>query len=167
MNRVTELRTWLESLPPRERLALLVGGAALALLLLYSALLHPFLTSKASLEAHVSQQQTLLAWMRPVAMQLQSLRAQQPASVPAGQSLLALVDKSAGDAGFGPALKQVQANPDGSIKVQLQAVGFDSLVRWLGALHQQYGISVGELTAQRGTGPGSVDATLTLTAPNP
>ena len=166
MNRLTELHAWLESQPPRERLALIAGAMALALLLLYVAALRPFMNGKTALEAHVTQQQTLLAWMRPVAAQLQSLRGQQPASLPAGQSLLALVDKSASDAGFGTSLKQVQAAPDGSIKVQLQAIGFDNLVRWLGGLHQQYGISVNEMTAQRGTGPGSVDATLVLAAPS-
>jgi len=166
VNRLKELLAWLESQPPRERLALTVGAIALALLLLYTAVLRPFVNSKAALEAHIAQQQTLLAWMRPVAAQLQSLRAQQPASLPTGQSLLALVDKSAGDAGFGTSLKQVQAAPDGSIKVQLQAVGFDNLVRWLGNLHQQYGINVNEMTAQRGAGPGSVDATLILAAPS-
>ena len=164
MNRLQELLTWLKSQPPRERMALTAGAIALALLLVYTVALRPLVNSKTSLEAHVAQQQTLLAWMRPVAAQLQSLRAQQPASLPAGQSLLALVDKSASDAGFGTSLKQVQAAPDGSIKVQLQAVGFDNLVRWLGSLRQQYGINVNEITAQRGAGPGSVDATLTLAA---
>lgn len=164
MNRLQELLAWLESQPPRERLALIAGAIAVVLLLLYTAALRPFMNSKAALETRVAQQQTLLAWMHPVATQLQSLRAQQPASLPAGQSLLALVDRSASDAGFGTALKQVQAAPDGSIKVQLQAVGFDNLVRWLGSLHQQYGINVNEMTAQRATGPGSVDATLTLAA---
>jgi general secretion pathway protein M len=104
--------------------------------------------------------------MRPAAVQIQSLRGQQPSSLPAGQSLLAVVDKSAGDAGFGAALKQIQTGNDGSVRVQMQGAGFDNLVRWLGSLQQHYGISVRELTAQRSSSPGNVDAGITLVAPS-
>lgn len=167
MNQLAELRAWYESQPPRERMALLLGSAALLVMLLYSLALRPFFSSKAKLESHVVQQQTTLAAMRPLAMQLQSLRGQQPASLPPGQSLLALIDKSAGDAGLSSALKQVQASGESTVKVQMQGVGFDNLIRWLGNLHQQYGINVTDLTAQRATGPGTVDASLTLASSTP
>ncbi len=167
MSQLAELRAWYESQPPRERLALLLGGAALLAMLLYSLALRPFFSSKAKLESHVVQQQTTLATMRPLAMQLQSLRGQQPASLPPGQSLLALIDKSAGDAGLSSSLKQVQASGESAVKVQMQGVGFDNLIRWLGNLHQQYGINVTDLTAQRATGPGTVDANLTLASSAP
>jgi len=165
MSRMDELRTWYQSLQQREQRVLQAGAAALALMLLYAAVLHPYLSDKQRLQQHISDQRDLIAWMRPAAAQIQALRGQQPAGMPAGQSLLAVVDKSAADAGFGAALKQVQTDNDGSIRVQLQGVGFDNLVRWLGGLQQRYGISVREMTAQRSTSPGNVDAGLTLVAP--
>lgn len=165
MSRIAELRTWYQSLQQREQRLLLAGGAALAVMLVYAGLLHPYLASKHALEQDVVDRQALLTWMRPAAVQIQSLRGQQPSGLPAGQSLLAVVDKSASDAGFGPALKQVQTSNDGSVRVQMQGAGFDSLMRWLGTLQQRYGITVRELTAQRSTAPGNVDAGITLVSP--
>jgi len=163
---MTELRTWYQSLQQREQNILLTGAVALGVLLVYAALLHPYISSKRALQEDVVERQQLLTWMRPAAVQIQSLRGQQPSSLPAGQSLLAVVDKSAGDAGFGAALKQIQTGNDGSVRVQMQGAGFDNLVRWLGSLQQRYGISVRELTAQRSTSPGNVDAGITLVAPS-
>lgn len=165
MNRMDELRTWYQSLQQREQRVLAAGAAALVVMLLYAAILHPYFSGRQRLEQHVSEQHDLIAWMRPAATQIQVLRGQQPAGMPAGQSLLAVVDKSAADAGFGTALKQVQTDNDGSVRMQLQAVGFDSLVRWLGGLQQRYGITVREMNAQRSAAPGNVDAGLTLVAP--
>ena len=165
MSRIAELRTWYQSLQQREQRVLLVGAVALGVMLIYAGLLHPYFASKRALEQDVVDRQELLTWMRPAAVQIHAMRGQQPSGMPAGQSLLAVVDKSAGDAGFGAALKQVQTGNDGSVRVQMQGAGFDSLVRWLGSLQQRYGITVRELTAQRSTAPGNVDAGITLVAP--
>lgn len=167
MSRVEELRNWYQSLQQRERHVLLAGAVALGVMLMYAAILHPYFSSKKQLEQQVADRQQLITWMKPAAVQIQSLRGQQPSAMPAGQSLLAVVDKSAGDAGFGSALKQVQTENDGSVRVQMQGAGFDSLVRWLGELQQRYGISVREFNAQRSSAPGSVDAALTLVAAGP
>ncbi len=165
MSRIAELRAWYQSLQQREQRMLLAGAAVLTVMLVYAGLLHPYIASKHALEQDVVDKQELLTWMRPAAVQIQSLRGQQPSGLPAGQSLLAVVDKSASDAGFGPALKQVQTGNDGSVRVQMQGAGFDSLMRWLGSLQQRYGITVRELTAQRSTAPGNVDAGITLVSP--
>lgn len=165
MSRIDELRTWYLSLQERERRVLMAGAVALAVMLLYAAILHPYFSSRQRLEQDIASQRDLITWMRPAAAQIQALRGQQPSGMPAGQSLLAVVDKSAGDAGFAAALKQIQTGNDGSVRLQMQGVGFDSLVRWLGTLQQRYGITVREMTAQRSTAPGNVDAALTLVAP--
>lgn len=165
MSRVQEFKTWYQSLQPRERQVLAGGAIFLSAFMLYIAVLHPFFSSKSRLIQHVQDQQDFMTWVRPMAAQIQSMRGQQPASLPNGQSLLAVVSSSATSAGFGDALKQAQANNDGSVQLQLQAASFDSLVRWLDQLHRQYGLSAREFTAQRGKSPGMVDATLTLQAP--
>lgn len=164
MSRAEELKVWYASLHKREQRVLAAGVVFLAVMLVYSLLLHPYFSSVRALKADVERQQTKLVTMRQLAAQLQSLRGRQPAGLPSEQSLLAVVDKSANDAGLGAALKQVQTNSDGTLHLQLQAVAFDGLMRWLGDLQRQYGISVQQLIAQRGTAPGSVDASLTLEA---
>ena len=165
MNRSDELRTWYLGLSERDRRVLLLGSAAIAVIFTYLLILHPFYADKQALRSHIREQRDLVAWMRPAAVQIQTLRGQQPGALPAGQSLLALVDTSAGQAGFGPALKQVQTGDDGSVRVELEGVSFDSMMLWLGDLQQRYGIAVHALSAQRSTTPGTVDANLTLVVP--
>lgn len=164
MSRFTELKTWYLSLQQREQRVLAAGAVFVLVMFIYLALLHPYLASRQRLATDIQNRQTLLAWMGPAAAQLQALRGQQPSGIPANQSLLAVVSRSAADAGFGAMLKQAQSNTDGSVHMQLQGVGFDNLIRWLGTLRHQYGIAVRELNAQRTATAGNVDATLTLTA---
>jgi general secretion pathway protein M len=164
MKQYDELKTWYLSLQQREQRVLAAGAVAVLAMFVYLAVLHPYFASKKRLADDIQSRQALIAWMGPAAAQLQALRGQQPSSIPANQSLLAVVSRSAGDAGFAASVKQAQTNSDGSVRLQLQAVGFDSMIRWLGSLRRQYGISVREMNAQRGAAPGVVDATLTFVA---
>jgi general secretion pathway protein M len=164
MKQLDEFKAWYRSLQEREQRILAVGAVFVVAMILYLALLAPYFASRKRLEADIQDRQTALAWMGPAAAQLQALRGQQPSGLPPNQSLLAVVSRSATDAGFGNVMKQAQTGTDGSIRVQMQGVGFDDLVRWLGTLRRQYGISVREMNAQHASAVGSVDATLTLTA---
>lgn len=164
MSRVDELKTWYLSLQQREQRILAVGAVFVAITIIYLGLLNPYFNSRRRLEADIADKQSQVAWMGPAAIQLQSLRGQQPSGIPAGQSLLAVVSRAAGDAGFGAAMKQAQTDSDGSVRVQLQGVAFDNVIRWLGTLRRQYGISVKQMMAQKNAAPGNVDATLTLSS---
>jgi general secretion pathway protein M len=162
MKQLDEFKIWYRSLQQREQRILAVGAVFVVAMILYLALLAPYFASRKRLESDIQDRQTALAWMGPVAAQLQALRGQQPSGLPPNQSLLAVVSRSATDAGFAKAMKQAQADTDGSVRLQLQGVGFDDLVRWFGTLRRQYGISVREMSAQHTAAVGSVDATLTL-----
>ena len=164
MKQYDELKTWYVSLEQREQRILAAGAVFVVAMVLYLLLLAPYFNSRHRLEADILQRQTEMAWMGPAAAQLQSLRGQQSSGIPANQSLLAVVSRSAADAGFGQMLKQAQTGNDGSVRVQMQGVGFDNLIRWLGMLRRQYGISVRDLTAQKTAAAGNVDTSLTLVA---
>jgi general secretion pathway protein M len=157
-----ELKAWYLSLEQREQRILAAGAVFVVAMMLYLMLLAPYFNSRHRLEAGIQQRQTEVAWMGPAAAQLQALRGQQPSGIPSNQSLLAVVSRSAADAGFGPVMKQAQTGNDGSVRVQMQGVSFDNLIRWLGTLRRQYGISVRDLTAQKTATAGNVDTTLTL-----
>ena len=162
MKQYDELKTWFLSLQQREQRILAAGAAFVVAMMLYLLLLAPYFSSRHRLEADIEQRQSEIAWMGPAAAQLQALRGQQPSGIPANQSLLAVVSRSAADAGFGQVLKQAQTGNDGSVRVQMQGVGFDNLIRWLGTLRRQYGISVRDMTAQKTAAAGNIDTTLTL-----
>ncbi|HEY3645863.1 MAG TPA: type II secretion system protein M [Gammaproteobacteria bacterium] len=162
MKQYDELKTWYQSLEQREQRILAAGAVFVVVMVLYLLLLAPYFNSRHRLEASIQQRQTEVAWMGPAAAQLQALRGQQPSGVPANQSLLAVVTRSASDAGFSQVMKQAQTDNDGSVRVQMQGVSFDNLIRWLGSLRHQYGISVRDLSAQKTAAAGNVDTTLTL-----
>lgn len=164
MSQMDELKTWYQSLQQREQHILAVGVVFVVITILYLAVLNPYLNSRKRLETDIADRQSQVAWMVPAASQLQALRGQQASGIPAGQSLLAVVSRAAGDAGFGAAVKQAQTGTDGSVRVQLQGVAFDNVIRWLGTLRRQYGISVKQMMAQKNASPGNVDATLTLSS---
>jgi len=167
MSRVDELKVWYRSLQQREQRILMAGAVFVLAMVVYLALLNPYFSSRKRLEADIQEKQTEIAWMGPAAAQLQALRGQQPSGIPANESLLAVVSRSAADAGFGASLKQAQTDSDGSVRMQMQGVGFDTLIRWLGTLHRQYGVSVKQMMAQKTAATGTVDATLTLVSSTP
>lgn len=162
MKQYDELKAWYLSLEQREQRILAVGAVFVFATVLYLALLAPYFNSRHRLQDDILQRQTEIAWMGPAASQLQALRGQQPSGIPANQSLLAVVTRGASDAGFSQVMKQAQTGNDGSVRVQMQGVGFDNLIRWLGTLRRQYGISVRDLTAQKTATAGNVDTTFTL-----
>lgn len=162
MKQYDELKTWYLSLEQREQRILAAGAVFVVAMVFYLALLAPYFNSRHRLESGILQRQGEIAWMGPAAAQLQALRGQQPSGIPSNESLLAVVTRSASDAGFSQVMKQAQTGTDGSVRVQMQGVGFDNLIRWLGTLHRQYGISVRDLTAQKTAAAGNVDTTLTL-----
>lgn len=162
MKQYDELKVWYQSLEQREQRILAAGALFVVAMVLYLLLLAPYFASRHRLKADILQRQGEIAWMGPAAAQLQSLRGQQPSGIPSNQSLLAVVTRSAGDAGFTQAMKQAQTGNDGSVRVQMQGVSFDSLIRWIGTLHRQYGIGVRDLTAQKTATVGNIDTTFTL-----
>jgi len=159
-----DLRRWFMSLEKRERRILAGGAVILLAVVIYGGILQPYVNSKAALEAHVSEQRNLLAWMGPATTRLKALGGNRPAPMAPG-SLLSTVNHEASNAGLGNALRQVQQQNDGSVRVQLEGASFDTLLHWLGQLHQRYGITISEMNVQSGDSTGLVNANLSLKVP--
>jgi type II secretory pathway component PulM len=98
--------------------------------------------------------------MQRAASELQR-RPQPAAQVQDRRSLLARIDEGARSAGLGSALLRVEPLSGARVRVQLQAAPFDQTVDWLQPLRQQ-GVRVEELSLQRSSGVGLVDARITL-----
>jgi len=161
MNGLRQLCQWFMGLERRERLVLSSGGVILFLVITYAGIASPYFSHRQTLKAHVQQQSTLLAWMRPAANRIESLRGTQPGSLPGG-SLLSAVNSSVAGAGLGNALQQAQQASDGSVRAQFSGADFDGLVRWLDTLHRNYGVAPTDMSVTRGSGPGLVNVNLKL-----
>lgn len=156
------MKAWWDTLSTRER-GLLAGGVALTLLLLFYLLVwEPFQTSNRRLRQSVAEQRADLAWMRQAAQEVKRLRGIAGAQPTDGRSLLTLVDQTARAAGLGNTLKRVAPQGDDKLSAQLDAVEFDKLIPWLGALEQDYRITINSLSVDRTDIPGQVNARLVL-----
>jgi general secretion pathway protein M len=155
------LRSWWAGLAERERRVLGGGGIALALIVLYTGAWEPL--------AAAQQRRALdLQAARAMAVQLEDLAAVAGRGAPrtvqgAGQSLLAIVDQSRKATAITKPPTRLQPEGDNTVRVVLEDVPFDALVRWLADLQMRYGVRVDNADIERESGPGLVSARLTLT----
>ncbi|NJN46419.1 MAG: type II secretion system protein M [Candidatus Competibacteraceae bacterium] len=160
------MKSWWKNLSLRERGLIGGGGGLLAMLLGYALLWLPFQDQITSLREAVAVQRTELAWMQQAAAQVRRLeREAVTGRSPArqqGRSLLIVVDQAAKTAGLETAIKQIEPQGNDQLRIQLEQVGFDQLIGWLGALRQEHAITTINGILDRQTGNGLVNARLIL-----
>ena len=132
------MKAWFESLQPRERVILLAGAVAAALIVLWAGILAPLDRSATELRAAVATKERLLIDVTRV----QGLQPQDaaPASRGGTHSLVVLVDTTRQPHG----LEFARTRPDGpnGINVTFQNASFDALVDWLIAIEANHGVVV-------------------------
>ncbi len=159
------MRAWLDRLEPRQRLLVIVGAVALSVLLLWLLAIQPLFDRLHTLERTVAAQKETLRWMQEAAIEIQQLRSQgSRAGDLGGRSLLAVVDQSARAAGLGPGIRRVEPDGESRVRVRMEGVAFDALMRWLAELHRRYGVRVTSVSIDRESSPGRVNVRLTLEA---
>jgi general secretion pathway protein M len=154
------MKSWFLGLAPRERM--LVAGAAVVvvLLLAYLLVVEPLQQRRAMLERGVIAQRELLTWMRDAVVPLRGNTTAPPDS--RGESLFAVVDRSARATVLAGALQRVQPEGQGNVRVWFEDAPFDDLVRWTAALQREHGVSVNTLSVERTDSAGLVNARVTL-----
>ena len=160
MARALDLSSWLQSLSPRDRRTLLVGGVIAAILIL--AVIVQLDHSVSRLHDQIAKKQADLVWMRTAAPEI---AAAGPVRSNSGESLIVIVDQSARESGLGNALAGSQPSGAGSLSVQLEKAPFDALVGWLARLSQQNGVQIESATIDTAGQPGTVNASLVLKSP--
>jgi general secretion pathway protein M len=144
------MKVWWEKLSSRERLVA-AGGAALTLaLMVYALAWQPFQASSFRLRQSVAEQRAELVLMRQMAEEIKRLGGSDGKPKAAdGRSLLTLVDQTARAAGLGAALKRVTPQDADRLSAQFDAVEFDKLLPWLGALERDHRIAIVNLSVDR------------------
>ena len=154
------LRAAWAGLAERERRVVGAGGIALGLILAYLLVWEPLATAR-------QQRELDLRSARALAVQLEELagvagRAGRPAIQGKDQSLLAVVDQSRKASALTKPPSRLQPEGEDTVRVWLEDVPFDGLMRWLGDLQSRYGVRVDNADIERESGPGLVNARLTL-----
>jgi general secretion pathway protein M len=157
------VKDWYLGLEPRERLIVGIGAVLVLLAVIWGLLINPLYNASAAATSRIEAKRGTLTFLRAAAAEL-STATHLPAARPdlAGQSLVVIVDRSARQAGLGPALTNNQPIGDDGIRVRLENASFEAVARWLDALGAGSGLAIESASFDRAPQAGRVNASLTL-----
>lgn len=156
-------RAWWGGLAPREQRVLGAGAAVAALALLYLAVVEPVAKARRDRVQALEDARSLAAMLESLAVEVQRHRgAGGGATLGANQSLLSIVDQSRRASSLTKPPSRLQPEGDGIVRIWLEDVPFDALLRWLADLQLRYGVRVDTADIERESGPGLVNARITL-----
>lgn len=147
------------SLPPRDRLALVLLGGFLLLVLLYLSVWRPVERNAAEARQYYEQERELYAYLQANAERARGLSGEVQERVDANR-LQGFVTRSAAERGL--SIERLESQGPGELQVSLPSVAFAELLRWFVELEAQ-GVRLQEVGLDRGE-PGRVAARLVLTA---
>lgn len=156
-----QLRARWAALADRERRVVALGAAALALTLAYLLVWEPVVGARAAREAQLAEQRAIAVLLETLAVEAQRGRGG-AVTLGASQSLLAVVDQSRKTSGITKPPSRLQPEGDTAVRIWLDDVPFDALLRWLNDLQTRYGVRVDTADIERESGAGLVNARLTL-----
>ena len=145
------MRDWWLSRQPRERLTLMLGGVLVVAALLYLLVWEPLARERTNLANRVKAQGNALVWMRQASEQVKQLRSQSPnfTKKASQSSLMSIVDSSAKRAKIRKPIQRIEPEGKDGVKLWIENVNFDSLVRWLGEMERRHGVLVKRATITR------------------
>lgn len=157
-----------DQLPTRDRQALSVLGVALALAIMYFAVWRPITEFHDNAQASRENAAELLGWMQANQASIQGLgRSGNQSNAAAGvekpedgRALMALVTRSAGEAGL--SLQRFEPTGDNAIRVWMEGAPFADVAAWLERLDTRHGIIIDQAAMDRSNEPGKISVRLTL-----
>lgn len=152
-----------ETLQPREQRVVGGGAVVLALIVLYLAAWQPLVTGHKARREALEDARALASQLEVLAAEMQRSRgAGGGATLGAGQSLLSVIDQSRRTSSLTKPPSRLQPEGDTTVRIWLEDVPFDALMRWLADLQTRYGVRVDTADIERESGPGLVNARITL-----
>jgi general secretion pathway protein M len=155
------LRNAWNSLQSRERLVVGVGAVILLALLGYGVVWAPVQHDLSNLRINVPKQRTQLALMRVQAKQVAQLRGSAPTKIASG-NLLTKLEQSAQNRGLRESIARMEPDETNAVRLSLNSVDFNALLRWLKELQTQNGIRPETATITSQPDPGLVNARLLM-----
>ena len=154
------MKTFWQNLSARDRHAIAAGGVVVAITLLWSLALSPLLQSRAALREEMAANAEALLWMRPAAERLGAHTTRSPSAVDR-RPLLVRIDASVRSSGLGASVSGIEPVDPLRVRMQFSGADFDVLIQWL-AQSSADGVRIEGFSAQRASGPGRVDARVSM-----
>ena len=162
---IITLREWFNALAPRERIIVAVGAVLVGATLVYLAAWEPLAKAHQRNQQALSAARTLGQKLEIAAAEVQNARGSGTALASNGTSLLTAVDQASKTGTLGKPLTRIQPEGDVEVKVWIDGVSFDTLLRWISELENRYGISAQTVDIEKDAVAGQVNARLSLVRP--
>lgn len=159
--KIRELRRQYEMISARDRLMLNGLALFLGVVIGYFVLLAPAFNAVEKAQQNLAAKQELLSWMKSNEHRAKSVnKTSKGTGRRPGQSLLALINQTSGR--HQVVLKRYE--PDGSdkLRVWVEDVPFNSLMRWLNNLQSKYNVGVLNISIDSQKEPGIINAKVVL-----
>jgi general secretion pathway protein M len=157
------MKEWWQSKTPQEHMAMIIGAAAILLLLIYLLMWRPFMQSMDKKALLVESQQVTLKWMQDNLELVQSLRSQQRGrGATSNEALLTLVDRTAKKIQLRQQIQRIKPQGDDAVQLWIEQAPFDTIIKWLGQLTHTHALNIDSLTIDKQDKPGLVNARLVL-----
>jgi general secretion pathway protein M len=159
------MKDWFDALESREKLVVALGALIVAVALIYGLVWTPLDKNHDTVSASVNDWQESLAELRPLRGLAQSGGPSTgSAATVSQQAPIIVVDQTLRSRGLEQFRRRSQPTSSNGIRVEFENVAFDDLVLWLGDLSEQHSMHVqaGSLSKGSQSGPGRINATLTL-----
>lgn len=152
------MKAWFFGLQARERMIVMIGGAAAIAIILWGLVVQPLQAEVARLRTSVETKQRLL-------VDVARIEGEMPSPITTnrqgeGQTLVVIVDSTARSHGLD--LPRTRANGPSGVDVSFQNARFDALVAWLVVLHDSYGVDVDTASFSSAREPGLVNGQISL-----
>ncbi|MFK8018069.1 MAG: type II secretion system protein GspM [Gammaproteobacteria bacterium] len=157
------MNDWWQGLQPRERLMVGGLGVFMFVFLFYFLLLEDLLAGAKDYRAKSERAKSELAWMQQAVQQLPTGGARQRNSIDTTSSLNVIVDRTR--TRYRLTATNTQQVGASQLRVRLEDAKFDDIVRWLGDLRTNYGITIETATVNQTDVRGTTTASLTLSRP--
>jgi general secretion pathway protein M len=162
MKRLTEqIEASIQQLAPRERVIVGAGAVMLVLVLIYLLAWEPLVQAKHQRAAALDRARALATRIEQAAVLVRGQSSGR--SIDRNTSLVAAIDRTSRSPVLGKAPSRVQPEGDDEVKVWIEDVPFNNLLRWLQDLETRYGIGAVTAEVERGARPGVVSVRLSLT----
>jgi general secretion pathway protein M len=153
----------------RETVGVVTGAGLLLILLGYLLIGRPLLQRLDAYTNEIPAQRQLLTWIEQASLEVKRVRAvRQGTPGEAGAaSTLSLINKSAKELQLDRSIKRVEPTADKGVRVWLDEASFDGMIPWLALLRERQGLTVTDISVERGKGVGKVNALITFSAGPP
>jgi len=149
---------------PAERRTLTLGGAVLAIALSYAFIWHPLSQERQRLQASLPQLRAAAAQLRMQSAEVARLR--QLPQKDFGNSLRSAIEFANAHSSIG-APSQIVPLDAGRVRVEFNAVAFDSWIDWANVLQTEQGVRIESAAVIALAEPGMVNIKATLAGARP